>query len=109
MDKILKSKNDNKLIANLIELIDKFSVVIYQTERNESAELLIEIIDKLDSIVGLKSNFILENNFKTYMKELTNILPVLLDAFENSDNVLMSDVLNYEIKPVLEKWSVKLS
>ena len=28
--------------------------------------------------------------------------PLLIDAYENKDFVLISDVLDYEIKPVLE-------
>lgn len=102
MDKILSDENNNNIITNLIEIIDNFSVIIYETENNESYRLLINIIDKLDLIVGVKSTFILENKFKIYIHELKNKLPDLLDAFENNDNVLISDILKYEIKPLLE-------
>ena len=108
MDKVLTNENNN-IITNLIELIEKFSVIIYKTDKKESCDLLINIIDKLDSLVGVKSTLILENNFKVYIFELTNKLPSLLDAFENNDYVLMSDILNYEIKPVLEKLNMKLN
>jgi hypothetical protein len=104
MDKILMNENNNRIITDLIELIDKFSVLIYERENNESYGLLINIIDKIDLIVGVKSTFILENKFKIDIYELTNRLPDLLDAFENNDNVLISDILKYEIKPLLEKF-----
>ena len=102
MDKIFTNENNNNIITNLIELIDNFSVTIYQSENNELSGLLIDIIDKLDSIVGVKSTLILENKFKIYIQELTNKFPDFLDAFENNDNVLISDILKYEIKPLLE-------
>lgn len=103
MDKILRNENNSNIITNLIELIDNFSVIIYEKTNNESYKLLINIIDILDSIVGVKATFILENKFKIYIRELTNKLPDLLDAFENNDNVLISDILKYEIKPLLER------
>lgn len=102
MDKILTDENNNSIITNLIELIDDFSVIIYKIKSNELHKLLINIIDKLDSIIILKSSSIVENKFKIYINELENKLPILLDAFENNDNVLISDILNYEIKPLLE-------
>jgi hypothetical protein len=96
-------ESNNKIIINLIELIDNFSVMIYKRDNNESYRLLLNIIDKLDSIVGAKSTFILENKFKIYIYDLTNKLPDLLDAFENNDNVLISDILKCEIKPLLKE------
>lgn len=103
MDKILMNERNNEIITKLIELIDNFSFMIYERENNESYRLLINIIDKLDSIIGIKSTLILETKFKVYIHELTNKLPYLLDAFENKDNILMSDILKYEIRPLLEK------
>ena len=37
-------------------------------------------------------------------QELVEKFPLLIDAYENKDFVLISDVLDYEIKPILEKW-----
>lgn len=102
MDKILTHENNKKIITNLIELIEKFSLIIYQSGNNESYGLLIKIIDILDSIVGEKSSLILEKKFEIYIKKLTDKFPDLLDAFENNDNVLISDILKYEIKPILK-------
>lgn len=103
MDKILMNQTNYNIISNLIGLIDKFSVIIYERDNNEVGRLLINIIDKLDSIIGVKPILIVENNFKIYINELKDKLPELLDAFQNNDNVLISDILNYEIKPLLEK------
>ena len=103
MDKILMNKNN--IISNLVEFINEFSVIIYERNNNEAYRLLIIIIDKIDSIVGVKSALVLEHNFRIYIDQLTSQLPGLLEAFENNDNVLISDILKYEIKPILEKFS----
>ena len=103
MNKIMINETNYNIISNLIGLIDKLSVIIYERDNDEVFRLLINIIDRLDSIIGVKSILILEENFKTYINELNNKLPDLLSAFENNDNVLISDILNYEIKPLLEK------
>lgn len=107
MDKVLTNKNNNDIITTLIELIDNFSIMIYERENNEVYRLVINIIDKLDSIVGAKSTFILENKVKIYINELTAKFPELLDAFENNDNILISDILKYEIKPILKELIIK--
>lgn len=102
MDMII-NENDYNIICNLIELIDSFSISIYQKEKNEVDRLLISIIDKLDSIIGIKSTLVLEQKLKIHIDEVMNKVPGLLDAYENNDNLLISDILTYEIKPVLEK------
>lgn len=103
MDKILINKDKNDIISILIDYIDNFSVIIYEKKNSESYQMLIKIIDKLELIISDKSTLELENNFKIYIKELTDKLPDLLEAFENNDNVLISDILKYEIKPLLEE------
>lgn len=94
--------NENNMINNLIKLIDDFSIIIYNRENNETYQLLINIIDKLDSIIGGKSILEIEDSYKMYIRNLAGKLPDLLDAFENNDNVLIGDILRYEIKPLLE-------
>lgn len=101
MSNVLEKSKDN-MIINLIQDIDEFAIVIYENENNEGYKLLVNIIDKLDLIISLKSTIVLEKEFKIYIYELTNRIPELLEAFENNDNVLVSDILKYEIKPVLE-------
>lgn len=103
MDEGLTSKNKDNVISELMELIDTFSVMIYRKRNNEPYNLLIKIIDKLDLIIGEKSNLQMNSSNKIYIQNLTGKLPYLLDAFENNDNVLISDILKYEIKPILEK------
>ncbi|WP_333859921.1 hypothetical protein [Clostridium sp.] len=92
----------NEIITNLIELIEDFSIAIYKREKDESYKLLIDIIDKLDIVINMKSKSILESKVNCIDK-LSNKLPILLEAFENGDDVLISDILNYEIKPILKK------
>lgn len=92
----------SEIITNLVELIDSFSISIYKREKDGSYKLLIDIIDKLDVAINMKSKIILECK-ANYIDKLSNKLPILLEAFENGDDVLISDILNYEIKPILKK------
>ena len=40
--------------------------------------------------------------------ELTGIFNEMITAFENTDTVMLSDLLEYEVLPVIEVWQVKL-
>ena len=96
-------KNNNSIINELIELINSFSTAIYKDQNNEYPQLLINIIDKLDLLVGVKSTLDIKNS---HLQGLKHKLPDLLEAFENKDKVLMSDILIFEIKPLLDKLLV---
>lgn len=102
MNTQLISKNDD-IIANLIKAIENFSISIFERDDNKSFTILMEMIDKLDSIISGESVFRLENKTNLYINELAAKFPYLLDGFENGDNLLISDILTYEIKPILKK------
>ncbi|GEA29292.1 hypothetical protein [Clostridium diolis] len=103
MDKFIMDENNSDIITNLIELIEEFSAIIYKLENSETYKLLMNIIDKLDLIINLKSICVLENDFKIHIDKLKSKLPELLEAFENNDKILISDILKYDIKPLLER------
>jgi hypothetical protein len=35
----------------------------------------------------------------------TNVINDMVEAFENSDYVLVGDLLNYEVRPIIEQWN----
>ena len=76
----------------------------FGAENGDSKKLLADIFEGLDWIARAVS---LTNKFrpgKMCEYELIDKLPELIQAYENSDYVLIGDILDYEIRPVLEKW-----
>ena len=96
----------NAYLPKMIKGIEGF--VESQLEGQESKKLLSNIFDGLEWIVQAVS---LTNKFKPgdmKEQELMEIFPVLIKAYENNDYVLVGDILDYEIKPVLEKWAAQI-
>lgn len=90
------------LSEDLISLIDRFSDEIYIPENNKHTEIVLEIIDKLDLIMkAVASSF--PDTHKYIINHISLKLPNLLYAFENGDTLLISDILYYEIKPLLRR------
>jgi len=95
-------------LPKMIKGIDLFVSYIIQSRDDEAHMLLTDIFNGLDWIVEAiyLTNKIQEGLLKE--KELVEKLPLLMDAYENQDLVLVSDILDYEIKPILEKWIYQL-
>lgn len=106
MDKV--EINDYMLQVNdisfcLIQLIKEYSNVIYKLKKEKSSKILLDIINRLDVITKLVTCEGLVDKYRRILKQIPLKLPILLNAFENSDALLISDILNYEIKPLLVK------
>ena len=84
------------IIKELISYIDEINLKIYERDSKVN-DLLIEIIETLEIIE--KNNMIKDDKVKKYFNE--SILN-LLEALENSDYVLLNDILQYEIKNILK-------
>lgn len=97
----------NDMSFCLLRLINEYSIIIYKLNKEKSTEILLNIIDRLDSIIKMISYEELLNNYKNILQQIQLKLPILLNAFENSDTLLISDILNYEIKPILEQFKVE--
>ncbi|MGV8982698.1 hypothetical protein [Clostridium sp.] len=90
-------------LDKVIDSFGLFSNLIIEGETGKAANVFIQIIDAFEWIADAFSRTALIHNNAIETQELNDKLPELLEAFENNDYVLMSDILNYEIKPVLEK------
>lgn len=84
VEKFLSGREDLALnqYVNFVEGI-QWLVNVIQLTKNETAELGISVI--------------LDDKFAETLNEM-------IQAFENRDYVLVGDLLNYEIKPVIENW-----
>ncbi|OPJ60885.1 hypothetical protein [Clostridium oryzae] len=41
--------------------------------------------------------------------EINEVLNSMVEAFENSDFILLGDLFQYELSPILQKWNDKIS
>ena len=94
----------NAYLPKMIQGIELFVEHVMQSKEIEAQKLLTNIFEGLEWIVQavhLTREMQPEN---VQEQELVEKFPLLIDAYENKDFLLMSDVLDYEIKPILEKW-----
>ncbi|WP_422446918.1 hypothetical protein [Thermoanaerobacterium sp. DL9XJH110] len=100
-------------LKKLVEALKKIVDLIYEDKEGEAISLYINAIEGMDwfshIIVGLNTWGIDEAGsfsgmFGEEVNEYKNILTNLLQAWENRDMVLIRDITEYELIPVLEKW-----
>jgi len=93
-----------KYIPKLIKGIDKEIEYINNGEYEEAIFLLTNIIEGLDwSIQAIALTEPL-HGFNINIYKTNENLNILLEAIENSDYQLISDILNYELKVVLYEY-----
>lgn len=68
-------------------------------EEKRAMELMATIIDLLERIVSAKSTNPL---LHSYYNSITFLLPRLLKAMEDRNGMFLADVLEHELKPILE-------
>lgn len=98
------SREIEEYIPKMIDGIDIFIKKIMSGEEAEANSVLSNIFEGLEWIIQAVK---LTNRFIQGDMEEENLLsklPLLIDAYENKDMILVSDILDYEIKPILEKW-----
>lgn len=101
----------NLYLPKMINGIDSF--ILYfengKEKEQESNTLLSNIFEGLEWITQA---VYLINKIKPgpmQEQELVEKLSMLIDAYENEDYLLLCDILDYEIKPVLKKWANQIS
>lgn len=70
------------------------------------------IIDVIDGLLWLTEAFTLTQDIQKEKMDVSCMnehLSEMLSAFENSDYVLLSDLLEYEVLPILKKWHLTLA
>ncbi|SHE47150.1 hypothetical protein SAMN02745195_00463 [Thermoanaerobacter uzonensis DSM 18761] len=93
-----------KYIPKLIKGIDKEIEYINNGEYEEAISLLTNIIEGLDwSIQAITLTESL-HGFNIDIYKTNENLNILLEAIENSDYQLISDILNYELKAILYEY-----
>ncbi|WDV46153.1 hypothetical protein PV797_00305 [Clostridiaceae bacterium M8S5] len=106
-DKILKEEtlSDAKdYILKMIAGIHKYSEHLQNGSEVEYINMIPLIVEGLDWIINAMNLTSEVNDKSIKVSELTDKLPMILDAMENEDYILFGDILSYEIVPTLEEW-----
>ena len=98
-------------IGNLLDSMEKISSDIQIGREDKALSVCSELIDGFKWILDALT---LTKPAQEEYGEIIDTSPLnelfgqMIEAFENKDYVLISDILGYEIKPVLEGWYLKL-
>jgi uncharacterized protein YicC (UPF0701 family) len=89
------------VIAGVNSAVEKFQA----GEESEGSNLVAALVDGLDWLfqVIVRTREIQEEPIET--DEMNEKLKELIEAFENGDYILVGDLLEYEVLPILESWS----
>lgn len=99
------------------DLADKFYTEPNVEDWNQISDLFeglgfildtLENIDNMENLNELVTSYEAWNEYVAESKSLDGIVNELNEAIENSDTVLIGDLLSYEIVPVFEKMKTKL-
>ncbi len=102
MNDLLITLNDylSKLIPALKECANYYQSV----QLNEGSNLLVGMIEGLNWVIGAAANLQMQG---INVEEINTKLNEIVKAFENEDYVLVGDLLEYEISPVMQELSDK--
>ncbi len=112
-EQIYKIINKIPDILKMIEVIYNDLQIGNEKHAMENMQILIETLESIISLLQLiKTTFSLnykniiydDKSVEEYNIELTGILKELLEAMEANDTVLISDLIEYELSPRLEKY-----
>ncbi|NFF81663.1 hypothetical protein FC764_10520 [Clostridium botulinum] len=90
-------------INNLKDGISQIVNFIYQGEEQRACNLIVPIsegIDWLTQIINLTSDY---HKNKVSSKIIDEKLSNIVEALENEDYILISDLFNYEVIPILDE------
>lgn len=93
-----------KLITGIKEYLEGLTAGNYST----AAKKLVEIVEGLEWLFKAVMLMTTETNNDFGLSECGDILKELNNGIRNNDAVLLNDLFEYEILPVLEKFHVNL-
>jgi len=86
-------------LENFLGIIDN---VVNEVERNNNFNLIPELMNLLEVIIpnifSVNNDIVIFNN-----EDIINILDDIVNAYENNDSVLMTDVLRYGLYENVDK------
>lgn len=92
------------MITDAIKSIEENTSLFYQQKNKEAYEMLnntIELLIKTSN--GILNSQIDKSGLFIDEQELNTILGNAMNAIENGDSILLSDILCFDLKPLLEQ------
>lgn len=93
----------SEYIKNLIKAIKDMSEMMYSGNEAEGMNVISQVVDGLDYIN--KVVYLTDNVFGRIenIDGLNEYLDEIVNAIEGEDYILVGDLFNYEVKPILEE------
>lgn len=94
-----------RVLPGVEEIIECF-----QTGREDKAtSMMIELIEGMQWLIqAIDGTTDLQGEHSIDTSQINSILNQLVEAYENMDYVLLSDLLEYELLPLAKTWKEKL-
>lgn len=90
----------------IMKLSEKVKIVtqsFYQQQNEQGYQLLIELIDMIIEFLNKYENVNTQEANELLNNKLANSCNEIIEALENKDNVLIADILNYDILEILSQ------
>lgn len=97
-----------KYIDKMINGINKCAEAFQTGDEKHALNLALQIIDGMKWLTEVMSLTKEIHKEEVRTESINEFLQNIVGGFENRDYILVSDILDYEIKPVLKMWKEKL-
>ena len=94
------------MITDAIKSIEENTSLFYQQKNKEAYEMLDNTLELLiETSNGILASQKVKSGLYIDEQELNAILGNAMNAIENGDTILLSDILYFDLKPLLEQIS----
>ena len=104
-------KTMEEYIVNLKQGLQEVSNLFQSGENYQGAQSIFNVIDGIQWLTDALTLTLDILKEKIDISELNGKLSEIVEAFENEDYVLVGDLFQYEVLPILEEWeqNIKVS
>lgn len=95
-------KTTNEYIDKVIIEIKNITELIQSGNEIAGISRLVQVLDGIDYICKVISLTEEVHKEKISIEEINEKLKEIIDSFENEDYILLGDLINYELLPILE-------
>ncbi|WP_425448033.1 hypothetical protein [Dethiothermospora halolimnae] len=94
----------NKLEKGIEDIIERYQ----DGDEGQANRMMVEVIDSMGWIIeGINSTGEIQKE-EIEVDKINEHLKEIIMAFENRDYVLLGDLLEYEINPIIDDWKKKI-
>lgn len=95
-----------KIKEDIEQLLNKFAVVsdlFYKQKNSEAYNVLFSVLNDIEQVINVLKNLNCENkNLYFDESKINSTLYNAKTALENNDNILLADIINYELREHFE-------